>query len=198
MPADLIVTPGGPDTNSYADLAEADDYNSSRPFADSWASLTPEVKTSALLYAALLLDSTFLWTGNAATPEQQLCWPRVGMVTRNGFPIDPTTIPRELKMSQSEYARQLSVTDLTATNDALVQGISMVRAGSVMTSFSKTYTQSEMVALMNTNYAYLSKNVPDAARIILPPSWYKEMPILIGAGGKGGGGYNPFYFSVDR
>jgi len=193
----LITTPGAPDANSYASIDEADAYNAARPFATSWAALDAPSKEAALTWATLLLDSSFIWTGAAANPcDQALCWPRTGMFNRNGCAIDPATIPRELKYAQSEYARQLTITDLTATNDAAAQGIASVKAGSVSVSFTSR-TPADTVALMNQRYAYLSKNVPDAVRLILVPSWYQQAEILISQAG-GAGGYNPFYFSVDR
>src|SRR5580765_5673762 len=113
----LVETPGDPTANTYATVTEADAYNAGRPFGTAWAALTPEQKEGALAYAAALLDAAFVWTGSPsleANPSQKLCWPRVGMFTRNGVPIDPMVIPKELKDAQSEYARQASVADLAA------------------------------------------------------------------------------------
>lgn len=182
----IDTTPAGPSANSYASVSEADAYNATRPFAASWASLTTDQKEGALKWAAVLLDSTFAWTGTATTMEQTLCWPRSGMLTRNRFPIDPMTLPSELKMAQIEYARQLSVADLTATNDAAAQGIASVGAGSVSVSF-KNSGAAETIALQSSAYAYLSKNVPDAVRLLLVPSWYTQHPVLISDARAAGG-----------
>lgn len=173
----LITTPGAPDQNSYCTVAEADQYNASRPFAASWAALTPEAKESALLYAALMLDANFVWTGAPTvvgvplTADQALGWPRTGMLTRNGGPIGTMAIPTELKMAQAEYARVLSSSDLTATNDVALQGITNVSAGSVSVSFNAK-DMAEYLALNSPQFAYMSKNVPDAVRLLLVPSWY--------------------------
>jgi hypothetical protein len=83
----IVTTPGDPMANSYASVAEADAYNAARPFGTAWASLTTEAKEGALQYAAILLDSTFIWTGVAtANPGQVMGWPRNGMLTRTNMP----------------------------------------------------------------------------------------------------------------
>lgn len=199
----LITTPGDPQANSYVTVAEADSYNASRPFASSWASLSVTDKESALTYAAVVLDSAFIWTGQSTdsvldpppdpSAYQLRSWPRVGMFSRNGLPIDSMTIPVELKMAQAELARQLSVTDLTATNDIAVQGIIGVKAGSVSVSFAKNRTAEEEVALQSSQYAYLSKSIPDAVRLLLVPSWYLENAAL-----KNVMQGQQLYFRVDR
>lgn len=186
----LIVTPADPTANSYATVAEADLYNATRPLATSWAALTAPQKEGALQFATILLDATFNWTGSPTTPVQALCWPRTGMFTRNGAPIDPMAIPDELKMAQSEYARQLSATDLTATNDVAVQGITSVKAGSVSVGFAPRSAK-ETVALASQPYAYLSQNVPNAVRLLIVPSWYAQIAALIEVP-------NNFYFEAQR
>jgi len=189
----IDVTPGGPTANSYATVAEADLYNSTRPQGGAWTG-ADSAKEGALKWAALLLDASFVWTGSASTDTQNLCWPRTGMLTRNGFPIDPAVIPDDLKYAQCEYARQLMVTDLTATNDVAVQGITSVKAGSVGVTFNKNRTQAEEVALMHSNYDYLTKNIPDAVRLLLVPSWYTQQQVLISDPKM----LQPFYLTVDR
>jgi hypothetical protein len=328
----IVVTPGAPDANSYATVAEADAYNAARPYGTAWAALTPEAKEGALVYATLLLDGSFQWTGqatgttvvptasqpaprdvfmyeyrystNTGTPpgsgqfqfndivypygavtsvelhiltnsgvdirtwlksfpvgtiiyaqdqnegaifvrlqttavgvevtpttvrfnvtvmsvgtaalnnnqacelafqmqdqipsgpgpgepnsEQLLCWPRVGMYTRNRQLIAAMHIPYELKMAQAEYARQASVADLTADNEAAKQGLSNVKAGSVSVSFHER-SQADSLVLAGSGYSYL--NVPGAVRILLVPSWYTAQPFLNTVAGR------DYMFQVDR
>ena len=93
-------------------------------------------------------------------------------------------------MAQAEYARQASVTDLTADNEAAKQGLSSVKAGSVSVSFHKREA-TESVALASPAYAYL--NVPVAVRALLVPSWYLMQQVLNATlGGR------DYMFEVDR
>jgi hypothetical protein len=206
----IITTPGASDANSYASIAEADAYNSSRPQGASWAALTQVEKESALKYSALLLDASFVWTGIATgatvpplgptdpdpapdepNPGQVMCWPRTGMFNRIGMPIDPMVNPDELKYAQAEYARQAAIADLTADNEAVKMGLSSVSAGSVSVSFQDKGSAAS-VALANPAYAYLSPMVPGAVRLILVPSWYTQQSIL-DLTAQGG-----YIFQVDR
>src|SRR5678815_4418488 len=107
----LIATPGAADANTYATDIEADAYNESRLHTEDWTNASDTDKEAALIDAARLLDASFKWTGTPASSVQALTWPRTGMFTRNGFPIDPTIIPLELKNAQSEFARQLVSVD---------------------------------------------------------------------------------------
>ena len=182
----LDPTPGAATANTYADVTEADAFNAGRPFGTSWAALTTAQKEGALQYTALLLDSLFVWTGEATNdvtfPDQVMCWPRVGMYDRNGKPIDPSVIPLELKYAQCEYARQSASSDLAANNDAMVQGIKSVKAGSVSVDF-KDFDPATTLVLSNPAYAYLSAAVPVAVRLILVPSWYETQSFLELRGG---------------
>jgi len=189
-----LVTDPSLGANSYATVAEADAYNAARPFGTAWAALTPEAKEGALQFSTILLDASFIWTGEPTNLSgQTLCWPRMGMFTRNGLPIDSMVIPIELKYAQAEYARQSVAADLTADNEAAKQGLASVGAGSVSVSFHPRES-GVGIALAGSDYAYLSNAVPGAVRLLLVPSWYVEQrPILEALGSRGG-----FMFEADR
>jgi hypothetical protein len=177
MPLTLVTTVGAADANSYATVDEADAYNLSRVFATDWADLDTDVKLAALMSAARLLDDAFVWTGTAVDAVQALTWPRVGMLTRNGFAIGTTTIPTELKNAQSVLARQLNAADRLADSDAEKQGISSLRAGSVAVTFKQTSgstleLQDADLRRLEPELAWASRAVPDAVRLMLVPSWY--------------------------
>lgn len=177
MSLTLVTTVGAADANSYATVDEADAYNASRVFATEWADLDTDVKLAALMSAARLLDDAFVWTGTAVDAVQALTWPRVGMLTRNGFAIGTTTIPTELKNAQSELARQLNAADRMADSDAEKQGISSLRAGSVAVTFKQTSgstleLQDADLRRLEPELAWASRMVPDAVRLMLVPSWY--------------------------
>jgi hypothetical protein len=161
MPLTLVATPGSATANSYATVEEADTYHEGRLFS-SWADADPDVKISALVMAARLLDATpGAWTGAPTDAVQALGWPRIGMLSRNGFALLETEIPVDLKNAQAEYADQLIASNITATNDAVAQGISRVKAGPVEVTFKEGLTQETAMAAM----------LPDAVRLLLVPSW---------------------------
>lgn len=154
----IDATPGGASSNSYATMAEANLFFDQRLLiVPPWVA-SGDAEARALITAARYLDAVatpltvFIpptstggsrgyyltrpcWTGTAATATQRMAWPRLSMFDRNGNPIDPATIPRDLKDAQCEFAGQLLKTDRTLDNDVITQGITAVRAGSVSVNF---------------------------------------------------------------
>jgi hypothetical protein len=182
----LDATPGGAAANSYCSLTEANAYHASRLFVASWTAATDAVKEAALQEACRLLDSSFDWTGGAASATQALCWPRVGMVSLNKFAIPTTTIPAQLKNAQAEFARQLIDGDRTADNDAVKNELTSVKAGSVALSFRDTEggstveTKDGDIRRKGPDFDYLAKWIPDAVRNLLVKSWYQQPVITQG------------------
>ena len=178
----LIVTPGADDANSFATLVEANDYNSSRTFAAIWGSTDTTNQEAAMKQAARLMCSSFHWTGKAVDEDQALAWPREGMLSRNGFviPISGTkSIPRDLKESQSEFARQLIEADRTADNEAQKAGITSVKAGPVTIGFTDREAGDRDridagIRRLGPDFDYIWLAIPDAVRNLLPPSWYER------------------------
>ena len=173
----ITATPGAANANSYLTVAEADAYHESHLYSEVWDDADADQKIKALIMATRLLDAFYswsgssltqrqssrlpayayyTWTGDAADGTQGLCWPRTGMVNRNGYDIPETEIPQALKEATAEFAKQLIVSDRTADNDIDVQGITSVKAGSVSLTFK------DMIE---------SKVIPDAVQWLLVPSW---------------------------
>jgi hypothetical protein len=162
----LITTPGAANADSYATLLEADAWHAGRLIAGEWGTGEAQ-KEAALRMAALLLDSLFVWTGTPTDAVQALAWPRTGMLTRNGFPLSPVVIPRELKYAQAEFARQLIIEDLLANDDIVRQGIVGLKAGSIELKFAERKGETSSLELMR-------RPVPDAVALLLVPSWYQD------------------------
>lgn len=140
-------------------------------------------KENLLIAAAMVLDACFKWTGAAVDSVQALTWPRSGMLTRNGFPIDTVTIPAELKNAQCELALQMLAGDRMADNSAAAAGVSMVKAGSVEVQFqsvdSSTYESVDMIIRrLGSEFLYVSNSIPQAVRMLLVPSWYDQPSIF--------------------
>ena len=170
--ATLITTPGAANANSYATVEEALAYHEGRLYSEPWENA--ENPEAALIFAARLLDGSFIWTGQATFETQALTWPRIGMLNRNGFLIPSTTIPNELKNAQAEWARLLTVADLAADDDVVKKRITSIRAGSVALSFANPDHSRDKFGIWPdvTNVDF----VPDMVRILLVPSWY-ERPV---------------------
>lgn len=126
----VIVTPGGDDSNSYATLAEANQYHTERLHNAAWTSANDTVKEAALLWATRTLDANFYWNGVRSTEEQALDWPRTGVTNRDGYYIDDEIVPVQVKNAQSELAFLLIVEDRTISSDPNADGVSELKLGS--------------------------------------------------------------------
>lgn len=115
-----------------------------------------DVKIPALLMATQLIDAHIKWEGWPVTEQQRLCWPRAGMVTRNGYAIADNAIPQELKDMTSELARQLLSEDRTADGEVETQGLRSLRAGPVDMTFRDNVAP---------------KVIPDAVVNLMPKCW---------------------------
>ena len=186
----LVTTPGAANADSYASVAELDAYLAARVPTATLATGTTAQKEAALRAAARVLDASFVWTGTAVDSTQALTWPRNGMFTRNSFAIANTVNPVDLKNAQCELAAQMHAVNLTADNEALKQGITSVRAGSVAVTFKETDKSSTESAdidirLMDPALAWAARAIPDAVRLLLVASWYVResvaRPLIFGA-----------------
>ena len=78
MPVTVTVEDGTgvADANSYASVAQADNYFASRPRSSSWTPLTDDQKGQYLIHATRLLDASVIWSGEKVDDDQALQWPR--------------------------------------------------------------------------------------------------------------------------
>lgn len=172
----LTATPGDPAANSYATVEEADAYNEDRAGGEAWADVDDDAKARSLILATSLLDLLpGAWTGTATLATQALGWPRTGMKNRNGYLIDPMTIPTILKNATSEMARITSQGERTDDDDVTNLGISSISAGPVSISFngqsvddaSKSIVPESPTTTLNSRLM-----VTDYVRAMLVPSWF--------------------------
>lgn len=153
----LVTTPGSASANAYVTLAVANQYHLDRPaVGTTWSAATDDAKTAAILFATKQLDALYVWSGFAVDGTQALCWPRNGMLTRNGYTIATTVIPTELQHACAEFARQLLAADRTGDSDIETQGITGLKAGSVELTFKDNV------------YA---KVIPDVVANLIPAEW---------------------------
>jgi hypothetical protein len=177
MPSALVETPGAPDANTFATLAEYKVYWGDHLYNTRALAATDAVITQALITVGRALNDLIRWTGAAASETQAMTWPRKGMATRNGVAIPETENPQDLKDAQCEWAGQYISTDLFATNSAQAKGIASLKAGPVAITYKDQSART--VDVMNADFrrvqpelAYASLAVPDFVRNILTPSWY--------------------------
>lgn len=179
MALTLIATPGASNANSFLTLAEAVAYYEGRLEVPEWEDA--DSQEALLVMATRLLVASYsplrklvrvsppgqsyylirpTWTGAPTTTTQRLPWPRSGMYDRNGVAIADTVVPQDLKEATAELAGHLAKGDRSFDNDAAVQGISSVKAGSVSVSFR--------------DGADATKLIPDVVFDLLVPSWLTD------------------------
>lgn len=123
----LDATPAGPDSNSFVDVAFADDYNSERLFNQEWADASVSDKEASLIRATFTLDQMD-WIGylNSDT-DQALRFPREELTDRDGREL--TGIPTFLGNATCElalsYLRTEVVSPEAATKRVKVSSIEM-------------------------------------------------------------------------
>ena len=120
MAAELVVEDGTglENSNSYASIAEADDYWTLRNATDWTDDLSDEEKTSALVKASQYLDFAYRWTGDRYSSVQAMSWPRVVFFDRDFRAMYANEIPQRVKDATCELARESALNgDLMGTLD---------------------------------------------------------------------------------
>lgn len=149
----LIVETGEglPDSNSYAAIADCDEYHRGHLYATDWFAATDDKKEKALRMATRTIDTLMDFNGSRATQSQALCWPRLlaedterALWRSWGFSYgfwneDPmqngvwggylasNAVPAGIRAATCEMARQLLIADRTKEDDT--KGIKSVSLG---------------------------------------------------------------------
>lgn len=97
----LDTTIGGTSSDSYGTLAEYQNYATSQGWTLAVADTANEVN---LRRAAAYLDRKHRFVGMQQYQFQALAWPRLVGDLVNGWPINPDTIPADVKHAQFEVA----------------------------------------------------------------------------------------------
>ena len=120
MSVTLVADAGAANANSYCTEAEATTYHATRGFNDAWTDADKTEREKALMWATRLLDQQ-AWRGIQTTREGSLRWPRSGLVSREGYLVDYTTVPVVIKEACAEWAFYLLGEDRTLDEGGLVQ-----------------------------------------------------------------------------
>ena len=119
---------GATDANSYVLQSEANAYFLNRAHSSDWDDF--DEKDKVLITSSQMLDWYVQWKGYRASTTQNMLWPRVNVVRRDGTTIDNDVIPNEVKVAVYELA--LSSLEEDRTIDDPLSGIDQLRAGSLM------------------------------------------------------------------
>jgi hypothetical protein len=152
--------------NSFASVAEFDEYCAAHLYADTAAAETEPRKQQALQMASRIIDATVLWKGVRKVNGQGLGWPRL-YAPEFEFPFysysahtalafgygyryyDSASVPKGVKDATCELARELLKADRTADPDS--KGVSSVNVGPISVTFNADDRPAlipEMVKLM--------------------------------------------------
>lgn len=120
--------------NSYVSVADANAYHLAR--GNTMWTGDDGVKEAAILRAMDFIESR-AWKGQKTAYGNQLCWPRTGVVDREGFDVPADTVPPGVVIALYEAALRELVTPGCLAPD-------LARGGRVL---------SESIAGMSTTYA---------------------------------------------
>lgn len=135
MAVTFDATAKGANSNSYATVAQADDYHARRLHKADWTGATTDTKEAALMWATQILEDGMDWVGAKRTTDQALRWPRSGVVTPDGDNIDDDTIPQFLINATAELARLLIAQDRAADPDT--KGFRSITVGPISLDVDK-------------------------------------------------------------
>jgi hypothetical protein len=134
--------------NSFASVAEFDDYLGSHVSGADALAATTERKEQALQSASRIIDAAVLWKGIRKTPTQGLGWPRL-YAEEVEFPFygfggwtswgtgyryyDSASVPKGVKDATCEMALEMMIADRTAEPEG--KGLSSVTVGPISVDF---------------------------------------------------------------
>lgn len=98
-------------TNSYVEIADADEYFETRIDSANWFDATDEIREQALVTATYMVDDNS-WIGSAVSSSQALAWPRKNAIyidNRLGMKVTiaDDEVPAQVKRAVYEQALHL-------------------------------------------------------------------------------------------
>src|SRR3954452_11044747 len=145
---------GVPNANSYAQVADGDDYFDGHVYPAPWSTSAADLKAEALIMATRLIDAEFQFNGWRANEGQGLQWPRVrcpdpdrapfafsALLFRTNNFLPSNVVPRAVVNATFEMARELMIADRTAAPAG--EGIQTATTGAGASFSSATYNKSD-------------------------------------------------------
>lgn len=99
----LVTTVGGASSDSYITLLEWQNYWLTRN-VDLTAHGHDAAHEANLRQAADYIDRNYRFVGQQQYQTQSRAWPRLTLKLIDGWPIDPDTVPQDIKDAQAELA----------------------------------------------------------------------------------------------
>lgn len=129
MPLTINSIAKDPSANSYISLADAN-YHFSTKFKSSakWDALSNDQKSQLLIEATRILD-VFVYSGYKSSQSQALSWPRMSLISSDGYPINSQTIPKQIQAAQCEMADWILTEEDRMLSDVDIQQIDQFKAG---------------------------------------------------------------------
>jgi hypothetical protein len=109
MAVTFVVETGAglPTATSYVAVATATQYVMDYiEDATDWTASSDDQKKRALNVATQFLDGKYrmLFKGTRTTEDQALCWPRYGVIDRDGYELDDDAVPAAVEHATVEVA----------------------------------------------------------------------------------------------
>lgn len=141
------ATISGTSSNSYISVEAADDYFESRLETDEWDCLTTAEKQAILAHATRRIDSEY-FKGQKTNRLQSLEWPRNFIYDKDGFPIDETTMPRNLEWAVCELALYFLNEKNREVTNSMMEDMSRVKVGPLEYEIRATRTGNKLPQLV--------------------------------------------------
>ena len=164
--------------NSYASVAEADDYFAGRLYSTAWTAASSADKEKALVLASLAIDAQVRFHGGRFSQEQGLQWPRVqcpdpdwkeetvSASDEEGF-LASGEVPKLVKQAACEMAKEFLTVDRTLTENEGVSQISLPGAFHVqLQPKDRRPILSRLVISMVSRYGQVVTNGSGVARLV--------------------------------
>lgn len=118
--------------NSYASVAEANDYFAGRLYATAWGGADTADKEKALVLASLAIDAQVRFYGGRLKQTQGLQWPRVECLdpdykaqTEGEKFLPDDSVPLPIRQAACELAKELLTADRTVTENEGINQVSL-------------------------------------------------------------------------
>lgn len=122
------------DENSYVDVDDADDYFEDHIDSTVWEAATADDQEKALVTATRILDR-LPWSGTKTESDQDLKFPRTGLVYHDGTAVADDAVPTEILHAVYELAKHLLNKPTDSQKLGTVNNIKRVKAGVVEVEF---------------------------------------------------------------
>ena len=139
----------------YSSDSEAVTYLTARGIGQEYLAAATSVRDQWRQRAYDGMERNIEWEGEPTSKTQDDAFPRTGLYTRNGDPVDSATVPDEVKHCEIETAAALAA-GADYTSDPTVQDQDIRKAGDV-----------------DFGGAIVSRRLPQRAIDVLPTDWVR-------------------------